>query len=196
MQFRCVFKNFDALVLDSNFTHVHHLRSMTREGETKFLMGKLKSIWYRSKRRWKIHLDGNFDCHDQYFNGPCVNGSYYNWKYDKEHVRIFNPSTRKMVVLPYQRKYSRLVESSFYYSLGYEPSEGQNSIARLLGCFTGQNDLDVDDISKPKYCPPQEFYYYHNGEIIFIAIKNNVLFYNFYDVEKIVGDIWKFMELQ
>lgn len=41
-----------------------------------------------------------------------------------EPVRIFNPSTiTKIVVLPYQTKYSRLVEPTNHYSLGYEPVE-------------------------------------------------------------------------
>ncbi|KAH0637454.1 hypothetical protein KY289_037369 [Solanum tuberosum] len=60
MQFRCVFNFFDALVLDSNFTHVHHLRSITREGEIKFLMGKTENLYVidlnedGSTSRWKF----------------------------------------------------------------------------------------------------------------------------------------------
>ncbi|KAK4733871.1 hypothetical protein R3W88_008132 [Solanum pinnatisectum] len=266
MRFRCVSKFFDALVLDSDFTHVHHLRFMTREGGTKFLMGKTENLYA---------------------------------KHDKELVRIFNPNTRKMVVLPYQRKYSRSVESSYYYSLGYEPVEKtykvlmqvdnlcghvrnfiftlridkswrkikgifdflpsfsiktcsiegviymmdylkksivafdlrienfrvigldfievKRKIALLdcWGCFTGQNDLwilensekeewkshgihipsqwkDVEDISKPKYCPPQGFYDSCNGEIIFITMKNSILFCNFYEVEK---NSWRHLKI-
>ncbi|KAG5568214.1 hypothetical protein H5410_064773 [Solanum commersonii] len=45
MCFRCVSKYFDALVLDSDFTHVHHLHSMTRDGGTKFLMGKAEDLY-------------------------------------------------------------------------------------------------------------------------------------------------------
>ncbi|KAG5570924.1 hypothetical protein H5410_060690 [Solanum commersonii] len=45
MRFRCVSKVFDALVLDSDFTYVHHLRSMTRDGGTRFLMGKAEDLY-------------------------------------------------------------------------------------------------------------------------------------------------------
>ncbi|KAK4733869.1 hypothetical protein R3W88_008130 [Solanum pinnatisectum] len=89
MCFRCVSKFFNALVLDLAFTLVHHLRSMTRDGGTRFLMGKAEDLYV----------------------------------YDNEPVRIFNPSTRKMVVLPYQRKNSHSIKSLYYYSLGYEPEE-------------------------------------------------------------------------
>uniref|UniRef100_M1E1C3 F-box family protein n=1 Tax=Solanum tuberosum TaxID=4113 RepID=M1E1C3_SOLTU len=310
MRFRCVSKFFDALVLDSDFTHVHYLRSMTRDGGTKFLMGKTEDLYAVD-----LNEDGNisrwnFDCHDQYFNGPCVSGSYCIWKHDKEPVRIFNPSTRKMIVLPYQRKKFHSVKSLYYYSLGYEPLEkkykvlmqvhnsrgharnfiftlsidkswrkikdiinffpcfsmkscsikgfiymmdySKNSIIAfdlraenfrviglgndicdkifnydlievkgkiaLLDCcgsFTGRNDLwilenfekeewkshgihiplqwkDVEDILKPKYGPPQGFCDSRNGEIIFIAVKNNILFCYFYDVEK---SSWRYVEI-
>lgn len=76
MRFRCVNKFFDALVLDSNFIHVHHLHSMIREGGTKFLMWKTENLYAVDLNengnicRWK------FDCHNRYNNGPCVNGSY------------------------------------------------------------------------------------------------------------------------
>ncbi|KAK6781221.1 hypothetical protein RDI58_023405 [Solanum bulbocastanum] len=101
MRCRCVSKFFDALMLDSDFTHVHHLRFMTREGGTKFLMGKTENLYVVDLNEDENTSRWNSDCHDQYFNGPCVNGSYCNWKYDKEPVRIFNSSTRKMLALPY-----------------------------------------------------------------------------------------------
>ncbi|KAH0637456.1 hypothetical protein KY289_037371 [Solanum tuberosum] len=310
MRFRCVSKFFDALVLDSDFTHVHHLRSMTRDGGTRFLMGKAEDLYAVDLNKDGNTSRWNFDRHDQYFNGPCVNGSYCIWKYDKEPVRIFNPSIRKMIVLPYQRKNSHSIKSLYYYSLGYEPVEkkykvlmqvhnssglaqsfiltlsidklwreikdsinffpcysmkvcsikgfiymmdySKNSIVAfdlraenfrviglgddirknifdydlievkgkiaLLDCwgsFTGRNDLwilenfekeewkshgihipsqwkDVEDILKPKYGPPQGFCDSRDGEIIFIAVKNNILFCYFYDVEKIS---WRYLEI-
>ncbi|KAG5615452.1 hypothetical protein H5410_015276 [Solanum commersonii] len=46
---------------------------------------------------------------------------------------------------------------------------------------------DVEDILKAKYGPPQGFCDSRNGEIIFIAVKNNILFCYFYNVEKSSG---------
>ncbi|KAG5615432.1 hypothetical protein H5410_015256 [Solanum commersonii] len=123
MRFRCVPNFFDALVLDSDFTYVHHLHSMTRDGGTKFLMGKAEDLHVVDLNEEGNTSRWNFDCHDQYFNAPCVNGSYCIWKHDKEPIRIFTSNTRKMIVLPYQRKKFHSVKSLYYYSLGYEPVE-------------------------------------------------------------------------
>ncbi|KAH0634403.1 hypothetical protein KY284_037189 [Solanum tuberosum] len=151
MRFRCVSKFFDALVLDSDFTHVHCLRSMTRDGGKKFLMGKIEDLYAVDLNEDGNTSRWNFDCHDQYFNGPCVNGSYCIWKHDKEPVRIFNPKVK-----------------------------GKIALLDCCGSFTGRNDLwilenfekeewkshgihiplqwkDVEDILKPKYGPPQGF---------------------------------------
>ncbi|KAG5615440.1 hypothetical protein H5410_015264 [Solanum commersonii] len=290
MRFRCVSKSFDALVLDSDFTHVHHLHSTTRDGGTKFLMGKVEDLYVVDLNEEGNTSRWNFDCDNQYFNGPCVNGLYYIWKHDKETVRIFNSSTRKMIVLPYQRKKFHSVKSLYYYSLGYEPIEkkykvlmqvhnssghvrnfiftlsidkswrkikdiinsfpcfsmksfsikgfiymmdySKNSIIKFdlraenfrviglgkdicdkifnydlvevkgkialldyCGSFSGKNDLwwkDVEDILKPKYGPPQGFCDFRNGEIIFIVVKNNILFCYFYNVEK---SSWRYLEI-
>ncbi|KAG5588522.1 hypothetical protein H5410_048956 [Solanum commersonii] len=278
-----------------HFTHVHHLRSMTRDGGTRFLMGKAEDLYAVDLNKDGNTSRWNFDRHDQYFNGPCVNGSYCIWNYDKEPVIIFNPSIRKMIVLPYQRKNSHSIKSLYYYSLGYEPVEkkykvlmqvhnssglaqsfiftlsidkswreikdiinffpcysmkvcsikgfiymmdySNNSIVAFdlsvenfkvigLGDDICKNIFDydlievkgkvallekfekeewkshgihipsqwnnVEDILKPKYGPPQGFCDSRDGEIIFIAVKNNILFCYFYDVEKIS---WRYLEI-
>lgn len=83
MHFRCVFKFFDALMLDSDFTHVHYLSFMTHDSGTKFLIGKTENQYdvdlneTVNKSRW------NFDYYDQYFHGTFVNGSYCIRKHDK-----------------------------------------------------------------------------------------------------------------
>ncbi|KAG5615424.1 hypothetical protein H5410_015248 [Solanum commersonii] len=69
MRFRCVSKFFDALVLDSYFTHVHYLRFMTRGGGTKFLIGKTEDLYALDLNENGNTSRWNFDCHDQYFNG-------------------------------------------------------------------------------------------------------------------------------
>jgi len=93
--------------------------------------------------------------------------------------------------------------------------KGKIALLDCCGSSTGRNDLwtlknsekeewkshgihipsqwkYVEDISKPKYGPPQGFCDSRNGEIIFIAVKNNILFCYFYDVEKI---IWRYLEI-
>ncbi|KAG5590778.1 hypothetical protein H5410_041292 [Solanum commersonii] len=55
---------------------------------------------------------------------------------------------------------------------------------------------DVEDILKQKYGPPQGFCDPRDGEIIFIVVKNNIYFVTFLMLKKVIGDIWKFTELQ
>ncbi|KAG5590776.1 hypothetical protein H5410_041290 [Solanum commersonii] len=74
LRFWCVSKFFDALVLDSDFIHVHHLCSMTRDGGTRFLMGKAGDLYVADLNEDGNTYRWNFDRHNQYFNGPCVNG--------------------------------------------------------------------------------------------------------------------------
>lgn len=124
MRFRCISKFFNTLVLDADFIYVHHQRSMIRNGGTKFLMTDIKDLYEielnkdGKTSRWK------FNCHGQYFNGLCVNGVYCIWNDFNEFVRIFNPSRRKIILLPSRRKnLSQSFNSLYNYSLGYEPVE-------------------------------------------------------------------------
>ncbi|KAG5615436.1 hypothetical protein H5410_015260 [Solanum commersonii] len=212
MRFRCISKFFDVLVLDSDITHVHHLHSMTRDGETKFLMGKAEDLYIVDLNEEGYTSRWNFDCHDQYFNGPCVNGSYCIWKHDKEPVRIFNPNFTRVHHLRYM---TRDGGTKFLMGKAEDQYVGKIALLDCWGCFTGQNDLwalensekeewksngihippqwkDVEDISKPEYCPPQGFYDFRDGEIIFIAMKNSILFCNFYDVET---NSWRYLKI-
>ncbi|KAG5615430.1 hypothetical protein H5410_015254 [Solanum commersonii] len=58
-------------VLD--FTHVHHLLSMIRDGGTRFLMGKDEDLYVVDLNEDGNTSRWNFDHRDKYFNGPCVN---------------------------------------------------------------------------------------------------------------------------
>ncbi|KAG5590775.1 hypothetical protein H5410_041289 [Solanum commersonii] len=51
---------------------------------------------------------------------------------------------------------------------------------------------DVEDILKLKYGPPQGFCDSPDDEIIFIAVKNNILFCYFYDVAK---SSWRYLKI-
>ncbi|KAK4715911.1 hypothetical protein R3W88_014249 [Solanum pinnatisectum] len=138
MRFRCVSKFFDALVLDSDFTHVHHLRSMTHDGGTKFHMGKIEDLYVVDLNEDENTSRWNSDCHDQYFNGPC------------EPVIIFNPSTRKMVLLPHRKKNSHLVKSLYYYSLGHELIEKKYKVMMQVHNSGGHIKKIVFTLSKDK----------------------------------------------
>ena len=99
----------------------------------------------------------------------------------------------------------------------YDLIEVNGKIALLdcWGSFTGRNDLwilenpekeewkshgiqipshwkDLEDILKPKYGPPQGFCDSRDGEIIFIAAKDNILFCYFYDVGEVS---WRCLEI-
>ncbi|KAG5590773.1 hypothetical protein H5410_041287 [Solanum commersonii] len=149
-RFRCVSKFFYAFVLDSDFTQVHHLHSMTRDGGTRFLMGKAKDLYVVDLNKDGNTSRWNFDRHNQYFNGPCVNGSYCIWKYNKDPVRIFNPSIRKMVVLPYQRENSHSINSLYYYSLGSEPVEKKYKVLMQVHNSSGLAWSFIFTLSKDK----------------------------------------------
>ncbi|KAG5568213.1 hypothetical protein H5410_064772 [Solanum commersonii] len=128
-------------------------------------------------------------------------------------------SWRKIEGVIYMMDYSKKSIVAFNLRAGnfrvIELVKGKIALLDSWGCFTGQNDLwilenskkeewkshgihippqlkDTEDISKPKYCPPQGFYDSRDGEIIFIAMKNSILFCNFYDVEK---NSWRYLEI-
>ncbi|KAG5568211.1 hypothetical protein H5410_064770 [Solanum commersonii] len=50
--------------------------TLSRDGGTKFLLGKAEYLYVVDLNEEGNTSRWNFDCHDQYFNGPCVNGSY------------------------------------------------------------------------------------------------------------------------
>lgn len=110
MYFRCVSIFFDVFVLDSDFTHVHFLHSMTRDSGKKVLMGKTSYLYVVDLKKEGNTSRWNFDCHDQYSNGPCTNGLYCIRKNNKEPIRIFNVTTRKMLLRSFYRKNFHLIK--------------------------------------------------------------------------------------
>ncbi|KAG5615446.1 hypothetical protein H5410_015270 [Solanum commersonii] len=253
MRLRCISKKFNALVLDSNFTHVHHLLFMIHDDGTRFLMGKAKDLYAVDLNEDGNTSRWNFDRRDQYFNGPCVNGyepvekkykvlmqvqnsSGHAWNFiyalsiDKSWRKIkdiinffpcFSMKTCSIKGFIYMIDYSKnsivafdlraekfrviglgddIYKNLFYYNL-----IGVKEKIALLDCwgsFTGRYDLWIlenlekeewkSHILKPKYGPPQGFCDSRDGEIIFIAMKNNILFCYFYDVGKIS---WRYLEI-
>lgn len=103
MRFRCVSKIFSTLVLDPNFIYIHHQCYMIRNDGTKFLLADIKDLYEIELNEDEKASRWNFNCHGQYFSGWCV-GVYCIWNDFKESVRISNPSTRKIILLPCRRK--------------------------------------------------------------------------------------------
>ncbi|KAK4733870.1 hypothetical protein R3W88_008131 [Solanum pinnatisectum] len=138
MHFRCVSKLFDALVLDSDFTHVHHLHSMTRDGGKKFLIGKAEDIYVVDLNKEGNTSRWNFDCHVQYFNGPCVNCTASG-----STIRSIMKSCSIKGFI-YMMDYSKNSINAFDLRIfNYDLIEVKCKIALLdyCGSFTGENDL-------------------------------------------------------
>lgn len=128
MRFKCVSKNFNSLISESYFMDIHEQRS--------------KDIGLAQVRFFVQELDGFYSIEGRKlsrcnFDFPYDKLSYHNglfcfWVEKFESVRIFNPGTGQVIVLPRVKKlhYLRNLRGESYllrgdcsYTLGYESEE-------------------------------------------------------------------------
>ncbi|KAG5570925.1 hypothetical protein H5410_060691 [Solanum commersonii] len=211
---------FNALVLDSNFTYVHHRRSMIRDGGTKFLIGKTEIYMIKRKmivlpyRRKNSHSTKSLYYYSLGYE-PNSRGHILNFVFtlsiDKTWRKI--KSINDVFFPCFTKKSNDICDNRFNYDL--IEVKGKLALLDCCECFTGRNDLwilenfekeewkshaihvpsqwkVVEDIPKPLHSSPQVFYDSPDDEIIFIVMNVCILACYFYDVGK---NRWRHLEI-
>ncbi|XP_059295249.1 putative F-box protein At1g32420 [Lycium ferocissimum] len=140
LRFKCVSRFFNSLVSESYLMDIHRRRSRsTSRNEIKFFVPVSKGFYSMEMKEDGEVSTCNFDF--LYDHLSYANGLFYFWVEQTEPVRIFNPGTREVRLLPRVKQLYPLrclrefYLSSFYgcfYFLGYEPQEKKYKILMTL----------------------------------------------------------------
>lgn len=146
IRFKCLSRFFNSLISELYFSGIHQHRSMsTRLDEIKFFVPESDGFYSIEMKKDGKLSRCNFDF--QYNNLSYDNGLFCFWVEKLESVRIFNPGTREVRVLPRVKQLyplRNLSESylSLYYGcsyvLGYEPEEKKYKVLMTL-CVTRES---------------------------------------------------------
>ncbi|XP_070014910.1 putative F-box protein At2g19630 [Nicotiana sylvestris] len=185
MQFRCVSKCFKWAHEELGF-HFKRRRIMEREIES-------------------------LDCDLWFDNKVCIRGIIYMLDYWGKIIVAFNIKAENFRII---RLENVLYNPTSHYKL--LEVKGKLVLLDYYKCFSGQKDLwilenfekeewkshsiqipsqwkGMEDKLRPTFSDCKRFCCSYNDEIVFIAIKTNILECNFYDLRKLR---WRYLEIQ